>query len=1134
MSGTDVSQPGWERRVVTLLFADVTGSTALGERLDPERMHDVLETYFAAMKEEIEAEGGTIEKYIGDAIVAAFGVPAAHEDDPARALRAALRMRRRLPAVNRELQSDHGVVLEVRIGVNTGEVLAAVDPAPGEAMFTGDAVNVAARFEQEAPPGQIVTSERTMRAARGFRFRALAPLDLKGKSAPVRAFAVEDEIAHPERGVPGLSAPLVGRDTEIGVLRSVYERAAREGRPHLVTLYGDAGVGKSRLAREFVAWTERNELAPLVLRGRCLPYGDGVTYWPLAEILKGHAGILDSDAPEVAVEKVRKVGRDLLKPDVATDPVRAGAALAYTVGLEDPDVSLGDADPREVRDEVHAAWRSFFTALGRERPVVVLVEDIHWANPVMLDLLEELAERVEGPVVFLCPSRPDLTAIRPGWGGGRRNISSLALDPLSAGDAERLVHLLLTVDDLPPSVHERILERAEGNPFYLEEIVRRLIDGGLLVHDEGRWLAAAGIEEVDIPDTVQAVLASRIDLLERSDKSLLQAASVVGRVFWPGPVSELSGVVGPDLTDALRRMEERELVLSRPGSSLAGQPEYIFKHVLTRDVAYESIPRRDRAAAHTAVARWVERTAGERAGEFAEVLAYHLATAVTLAQESGGPVDDDLRTAALRWLLRASTDARRRLVLRKAQRLAEEALAFATDELQRCDALDMLAEAFNAAYTGDLAWRYFREAAVLRARTEPPDDARVAYLAARACEVCIRWPGSIRGIPPGEADVRNILNLGLEHLPPGDSEERIRLLALQAGWSFAFPDATYTDEQIEGFERAGVEAAEIAMRKGLPNLASAALDNAQGAWVSQGNYRRAIPLWSARARVMTHVTDVLEIGDFYAMGAWAHYQIGAYRRALEIADEGVTAIGGRAANVEIHLRAWRCALQYRLGSWDEAMREFQFVRDLLDERRDEPPYFAGHAFAIAGTIEDARGNRVEADRLADLFAGLGRLYSGRLYPFLLRFLVRRGDLERASSMERPSNWSIHAGDAYEAESELLAASGTWDAAPDLASMMRAYSASAGTEIVPAFADRLEGRAGLAAGDPERAVELFTRAISLFDRLVAVWERALTEADLARALDGCGRRDDAEDARARAITTFEELKAVNDVAAARRR
>ena len=410
--------PAGERKLVTVLFADVTGSTALGEHLDPERLREVLETFFAAMREEIEAEGGTVEKFIGDAVMAAFGVPVAHEDDPARALRAASRMLTRLESVNEELSDRHDVRLQIRIGVNTGEVLATTSPQPGEPMVTGDVVNAAARLQAAAEPGTAVLGERTARSVPRARLIDLGMLDLKGKSEPVRGYRLAGEdVLEAERGVPGLRAPMVGRDAEMDLLRSVYARAVAERRPTLVTVYGDAGVGKSRLTREFLAWAEAQAPAPLVLRGRCLPYGDGIAYWPLAEILKGHAGILDTDAPDLAIEKVRKLGQDLLTADVTADPTLATSALAYTIGLPDPDSPLEAMDPDQVRDEVDAAWRSFFTALAIGAPTVVVVEDIHWADPVLLDLLETLADHVEGPAMFLCPSRPDLTSRRPTWVG---------------------------------------------------------------------------------------------------------------------------------------------------------------------------------------------------------------------------------------------------------------------------------------------------------------------------------------------------------------------------------------------------------------------------------------------------------------------------------------------------------------------------------------------------------------------------------------------------------------------------------------------------------------------------------------------------------------------------------------------
>src|SRR5581483_9525019 len=307
------------------------------ERLDPEHLQEILGAYFSAMREEIEAEGGTVEKFIGDAIMAVFGVPAAHEDDPARALRAALRMRRRMERVNADLQARHGVSLRIRTGVNTGEVLAATSPRPGEPMVTGDAVNTAARLEQSAEPGAIVVAERTARAARGFRYRELPERGLRGKQDPVPAVLLLDAAPErPERGVPGLRAPMVGRDQEIALLRVVYDRAVAEARPNLVTIYGEPGVGKSRLVREFLDWAGGLEPRPKVVVGRTLPYGEGVTYWPMAEILKALAGVRDTDPPQATLERIVAFGVDVLTSDVAADPRRVAAALAYTVGVEDP------------------------------------------------------------------------------------------------------------------------------------------------------------------------------------------------------------------------------------------------------------------------------------------------------------------------------------------------------------------------------------------------------------------------------------------------------------------------------------------------------------------------------------------------------------------------------------------------------------------------------------------------------------------------------------------------------------------------------------------------------------------------------------------------------------------------------
>ncbi len=1123
------SGTGGERKLVTILFADVTGSTALGEQLDPEHMREVLDRFFAAMRDEIDGEGGTVEKFIGDAVMAAFGVPTAHEDDPTRAVRAAMRMLRRLDEVNVSLMQSHDVMLQIRIGVNTGEVLATTDPRPGEAMVTGDTVNAAARLQSAAEPGTVVIGERTARGARGsFQLESLGPLELKGKAQPVNAFVVVEELDQASgRGVPGLHAPLVGRDSELELLRSIYRRTVAEGRPNLVTIYGDAGVGKSRMTQEFLMWLEGFDPAPRTMRGRCLPYGDGITYWPLAEILKSTASVLDTDPPHLALEKIRKVSDDVLTDDVTSDRARTTAALAYTVGVEDPAFRFGDMDPRDVRVEIHAAWRSFFSALGAASPTIAIIEDIHWADAALLDLLDELADGVTGRVVFLCPARPELTQRRPGWGGGRRNFSSIALDPLGRDEAEHLIRALLAIDDLPDGVRSRILERGEGNPFFLEEILRHLIDGGHVFFEDGRWRAGNAVAEVEIPDTVQAVLAARIDLLDPNAKRLLQGAAVVGRDFWPGPAGLLDGADASDLEPSLRVLQDRDLIVSRLSSRISGEREYTFKHILTRDVAYESLPHRERPAAHARVAAWIETTAGDRVAEFNELLAYHFSTASRASREGGtDDVESErLRSKAFAYLVEASSDSRRRQVLKKAQRLADDALGFASGPLERSLGLAALGHACYVGGEGDPAWHAFREAAELRASAVAAPDAMVADLAGRACDMPTRWPGSMRTVP-AEQEVRTCLDLGLSYLPEGASEERVKLQMVRATWSFAYPKRGFTDEELDELERAGLDAYETAMHLGLPNLASAALDATSSVPGSQGRWAGAVEYNQMREELLPVLTDVDEVGDVTSCAAWGRYEIGAYREAETWASEGA-ARTDVAVTFRFHSCAWRCVARFRLGDWDGAIDDFRTIRELLDERQDEPPYFVSHAYGAALLIDHARGATREMERLADVLNPIESSSEGRftrLRPWLGMLSVARHDFAQAHELldDLPPGWRNHGGEVFEARCELVRAEAAWESAPVVIAESRAFALAGGLRILGLFADRLEGHALLADGDPTGARELLLGARDGFASLDAPYERARTEVVFADALRALDRSEEAEAASGEAQREFERL------------
>ncbi len=486
-----------------------------------------------------------------------------------------------------------------------------------------------------------------------------------------------------------------------------------------MTIYGEPGVGKSRLVREFLdSAAAVGEVT--VVQGRCLPYGDRIAYWPLAEILKAALRHRRPGRLRRRLEKVRWHSGIALASGVDLD--RTCAALAFTIGVEDPSSTMGERDPRQVRSEIHAAWEAFFSALAAELPLIILIEDIHWADDSLLDLLEVIADRAEGPMLLLCPTRPTLADHRPTWGGGRRNASSLALDPLTSDQASQLMTLLLDVDGLPPDTRELVLARAEGNPFFLEEIVRQLIDEGAIEQAAGRWRARSSLATVTIPDTVQGVLAARIDLLDRDERRALEYAAVVGRVFWPAPLALLlkdAGLLdgsGARLGEMLDRLEARDLVRSRVGSAISGETEFIFKHVLTRDVAYDRLPRGDRARAHATVAEWIESTAGARA-DFGELLVYHFEEAFRAAHED--PRSDperlaELRARAFHSLLSAADDARARFCISQAFVLFDRADAAAEGPTERAQVLEERGRTALTNYEGDAAWRAFSEAAEIR------------------------------------------------------------------------------------------------------------------------------------------------------------------------------------------------------------------------------------------------------------------------------------------------------------------------------------------------------------------------------------------------------------------------------------
>jgi class 3 adenylate cyclase/tetratricopeptide (TPR) repeat protein len=622
------------RKTVTVVFCDVTGSTAMGERLDPESLRRVMSRYFAEMRAALERHGGTVEKFIGDAVMAVFGVPAIHEDDALRAVRAAAEMREALEVLNKELERDHGVSLAARIGVNTGQVVAGDNV---DTLVTGDAVNVAARLEQAADPGTVLIGEETLRLVRdAVVVEPMPPLEVKGKSEPLAAFRLVEVAA----GVAGfarrLDSPMVGRERELTRLRQAFEAAVADRSCQLFTILGTPGVGKSRLVEEFLG----SLAEATVLRGRCLPYGEGITFFPVGEVVKEAAGLEDFDAPDEIERKICAV--------IGTDGP-ACSTLAQLFAAAERDSSV---------EETFWAVRSFLEAVAQTAPLAVVFDDIHWGEPTFLDLIEHITDWArEAPILVLCLARPELLDERSGWGGGKFNATTISLEPLSDDECGDLIGNLLGRAALPEEARDRILAAAEGTPLFVEEMLSMLIDDGSLARDSDRWVATGALSDLRVPPTIQALLAARLDQLTGDERAAIQRAAVCGKQFHVGAVAALLDAEGGSVRPTLMGLVRRDLI--RPDRSmLTGEDAFRFRHQLIRDAAYEATPKALRAELHERYADWLEDVGEARVEEFEEILAYHLEQAHRLLDELG-PLDDAGHELGLRAAAHYAASARR-------------------------------------------------------------------------------------------------------------------------------------------------------------------------------------------------------------------------------------------------------------------------------------------------------------------------------------------------------------------------------------------------------------------------------------------------------------------------------------------
>ncbi len=602
-----------ERKVVTVVFADLVGFTARAESLDPEDVEAILRPYHARLREELERYGGTVEKFIGDAVVAVFGAPVVHEDDPERAVRAAL-------AIRDWAVDEDGV--QVRIAVNTGEALVSVDahPESGEGMVAGDVVNTASRLQSAAPVNAILVGEATHRATeRTIDYRDADPVEAKGKSKPVPVWEVVAARARIGVELAASRVALVGRVRELELLTGALARVREENAPQLLTLVGVPGIGKSRLVRELFEVVRDDPELIGWRQGRSLPYGEGVSYWALAEIVKAEAGILESDARDDVDAKLERAVAAICDRDEAGWVV---SNLRPLVGQAEESEGRGD-----TRAEAFAAWRRFLEALGDRGPLVLVFEDLHWADDGLLDFVDHLVEWATGvPMLLVCTARPELLTRRPGWGGGKLNATTVSLSPLSQDETARLVHALLDQAVLPADVQTALLERAGGNPLYAEEFAR-------IAAEHGR---SGDTGDLPLPESIQGLIAARVDALPADEKAALEHAAVVGRVFWVGSVAALGDADPPAVDAAMHSLVRKEFIQRERRSSVAGENEYAFRHGLVRDVAYGQIPRARRSHLHAAAAAWIESLG--RSEDYAELLAHHYLSALEYARAAGQDV----------------------------------------------------------------------------------------------------------------------------------------------------------------------------------------------------------------------------------------------------------------------------------------------------------------------------------------------------------------------------------------------------------------------------------------------------------------------------------------------------------------
>jgi len=953
-----MAEPRRERKVVTVLFADLVGFTSRAEQLDPEDVEAFLQPYHERLRRELERHGGTVEKFIGDAVMALFGAPVAHEDDPERAVRAALAIR----------QYAGEVGIELRIGITTGEALVRLSAKPeqGETVATGDVVNTAARLQAAAPVNGVLADETTYRATRrAIDYREVEPVDAKGKADPIPGWEALEararfgvDVTHHAR------TELVGRERELSVLRDAFDRARHERIPQLITLVAVPGMGKSRLVHELRRIVDADPELITWRQGRCLAYGDGVAFWALAEVVKAQAGILERDSEAEAAEKLRAAVADAIEDE--SDARWVESHLGPLVGLESETALGGDR-----RGEAFAAWRRYLEALAEQRPLVLVFEDLHWADEGLLDFVDELVDWLSGvALLVICSARPELLERRQGWGGGTLNASTLGLSPLSQQQTAVLISQVLERALLPAEIQQALLERAEGNPLYAEQFAQLYLERG-------------SAEDLPLPETLQGIVAARLDGLAADAKALLQDAAVIGKVFWTGALRRDER----QAAELLHGLERKGFLTRQRRSSVETEGEWAFAHMLLRDVAYGQIPRGERAEKHRLVAEWIESLG--RPEDHGEMLAHHWRAALELARAAGRDAGD--LAERTRLALRDAGD--RAFALNAyvaAESYYEEALAlWPLDDGERPDLLFRRAHALHLA--GDErrepALEEARDALIAAGNRETAGEAS-AFLARAAW-----WRGGrdesfshlaraeelVAAAPASAAKARVLATSARQRTLADEPQEGIRLAeqALELAERFELAELEahalttigtaklLRDPDAMSYLERGFE---IALAANSPEAATILVNLAVGAFMG-GDVRREDELFGEAYLMAERFGDLDTLRFSRGDRIWTRWALGHWDEAARSAEEFIAECASSPHYLESAAREIRAYLRLarddREGALDDCRRALELARQIKDLQALLPGLVqSARVLALLGKIEEAQALAREAIELA--------------------------------------------------------------------------------------------------------------------------------------------------------------------------